>query len=1309
MSPNDDNAHDIESDFGIELPDDQPDEFSKLSPDSPTYPWPTREHFLASLLFSSPRLPFSRLQKRAVLDWARELGARNVPSLYSLQRCDEEVRKMVGDPTDKVISPLGNIFYINDIAKAIAKDYASPLTRLAMQDFPEDGGKGMSQVFNGEKMLLEAPSPPAARVDGNIYFIGELLQESSGRFFIPERFFLSGPLGTSTVIPESSGEQTLTGMKELFALGRSAVRTNAGFIISDEREIIPTSMFNRPYDEFHPSELACGLTESSKKHASLEPNPWRKKSGGRMVYAVPLIIFMDDVSGNISKQWNKHFVIYMSNANLPREMLEREFFVRFVASSPHASPMELMYAMKQSISKASTSGIVAWDCRDQEEVMLAPYGLFLAGDNPMQAEECSQAGLGSNHYCRTCLVGGTKEYKGSDIGYCSLFKPGIPRTPDGTRQTIKNQFENASLSGAATKIQASVSSTGVRDSLSLGILNTVVEMGKRLRKRGSGNAAMQEHEVKATLEKELDELLGGRGLEDMINPLLGMDGMNIHMDTPTEILHTILLGVVKYFWAQTIHLIEKAKLLNLFQSRLDSVERDALNAPSLSADYVCHYRGALIGKHFKSLAQVMPFIIYDMVPQTVIDGWTTIGELVVLVWHTRIEDLEVYLAQLSRTIEDFLNVTAMCAPSILITKPKFHFLVHLPAYIRRFGPALIFSTERYESFNHVFRLTCIHSSHQGPSHDTCRTFAWFDILKHIITGGFWYEKDLQKWTRAGPFVLNFLSDHPAQARLLGIKFDELKDEPMGVAGTGRVIRVASAVRSQDSRGSSRLSEAIPWRNTECAKIGTVPPMPAYHSDRKYFRGNVLMAKHGDKVKLMGHVIFAHASSNSEFSIGRVLEILIDDAHHRVVTHVAIQLFEFEPTLHPSLHVPRLRLTDHKVVVPCSDIVCAVNLQHNCTDSKCIALSHRTIQQERVSTTRTKAVIRHEDTPDHFLNTFSIHNHVFIRAALPALLRKTPLRVAAQDVEKVRSLATQQIRQKKAQRASSPVPGAANMGLDDATLAPPVFDQPSRQKQRQKQTNTTAAARQSNLRVASAQSSSTPIQTNASSGRTPRLITSTTSSSMARAPSAAPRVPVPHPHATLVAQSISSPLSGPAPLSTTPTASSALARTPSTLSSIPLPQLHPALVTQSIMSSSSGPIPLPIASTTSYLTRPPSEMSSVLLPHPHPTTATQLSSVHYYPYPTIVPLPESPAPTATTAMTRQFNLAVPSQLHTAPLVPYSAPATHYQPGPTQGHFGYHMQSYTAGQQRGAHFTAPSMPQIYYNSRPVPQCNTYYPSL
>ncbi|KAF8837376.1 hypothetical protein BDN67DRAFT_1028788 [Paxillus ammoniavirescens] len=373
-----------------------------------------------------------------------------------------------------------------------------------------------------------------------------------------------------------------------------------------------------------------------------------------MVYAVPLIIFMDDISGNISKQWNKHYVIYMLNVSLPREMLDQEFHVQFVTSSPHASPMELMHGMKQSISNAAESGIVTWDCRDNEKVMLIPHGLFHGGDNPMQAEECSQGGLSCNYLCRTCDIGGTKEHKESEEGYCSLFKSGNLCTPEGTINEIKSQFANAKLSGATEKVKSSLSTTRVRDSLSLGILTMLVEMGKKLRKRDAGVPAMKESEVGAALEKELEDLLNGKSLDDVINPLLGMKNMNIHLDTPTEILHTILIGVVKYFWGQTVYLIEKAKFLDIFQSRLDSIDHDALNALSLNLEYICRYKGRLIGKHFKSLAQVMPFVIHDLVPQTVMDGWMTLGELVVLLWHTKIDDVEVYLVCTLRTLNNSL-------------------------------------------------------------------------------------------------------------------------------------------------------------------------------------------------------------------------------------------------------------------------------------------------------------------------------------------------------------------------------------------------------------------------------------------------------------------------------------------------------------------------------------------------------------------------------------------------------------------------------------------------------------------------------
>ncbi|KIK76804.1 hypothetical protein PAXRUDRAFT_17930 [Paxillus rubicundulus Ve08.2h10] len=130
------------------------------------------------------------------------LGACDIPSLYALNHRHEEIKNLLGNPMEKIISAMGNVFYINDIAKAIAKDSANPLTRFAMQDFPEDGSNGMSQVFHGKELLHELLSPPAICMKGNIYFVDELLQEGLGRYFIPEHFFLGTP---STAIEACAG------------------------------------------------------------------------------------------------------------------------------------------------------------------------------------------------------------------------------------------------------------------------------------------------------------------------------------------------------------------------------------------------------------------------------------------------------------------------------------------------------------------------------------------------------------------------------------------------------------------------------------------------------------------------------------------------------------------------------------------------------------------------------------------------------------------------------------------------------------------------------------------------------------------------------------------------------------------------------------------------------------------------------------------------------------------------------------------------------------------------------------------------
>ena len=77
--------------------------------------------FLTHMLFNSSRLRFSHAQKVAVLEWARELNAVDVPTLNALNTWQKKVEELIGHPTEKFVSSSGTIFYINNIANAIAK------------------------------------------------------------------------------------------------------------------------------------------------------------------------------------------------------------------------------------------------------------------------------------------------------------------------------------------------------------------------------------------------------------------------------------------------------------------------------------------------------------------------------------------------------------------------------------------------------------------------------------------------------------------------------------------------------------------------------------------------------------------------------------------------------------------------------------------------------------------------------------------------------------------------------------------------------------------------------------------------------------------------------------------------------------------------------------------------------------------------------------------------------------------------------------------------------------------------------------
>ncbi|TFK95884.1 hypothetical protein BDV98DRAFT_614531 [Pterulicium gracile] len=323
-----------------------------------------------------------------------------------------------------------------------------------------------------------------------------------------------------------------------------------------------------------------------------------------MIIPVPIIRFMDDSLGNISK-----------HALLPQEQVEKRSNIHFITSSPHATPMELTKGVQECLDAAAKDGVRTWDCKYNKEVVLIPFDLSKAGNNPMQAEESSQAGVACNFFCRTCTAGGTKVFKENVDGYKTLFKPGTLRTPSGTIAQIKKQVEEAQNSGGKGKVKTCVSETGMSNKAIQLIIETLITK-RRQYQGGRQVPAAQEAVIQEQPAQDLQDLLGDHTLEECMNPLLHAAGFDVHQDTPTGILHTILLGVVKYFWG---------KPCTIFEAQLESVSLRGLGEVVLPAAYICKYQGSLIGKHFKALAQVMPVVIHGLFLEELVKAWLAIG------------------------------------------------------------------------------------------------------------------------------------------------------------------------------------------------------------------------------------------------------------------------------------------------------------------------------------------------------------------------------------------------------------------------------------------------------------------------------------------------------------------------------------------------------------------------------------------------------------------------------------------------------------------------------------------------------------
>lgn len=118
---------------------------------------------------------------------------------------------------------------------------------------------------------------------------------------------------------------------------------------------------------------------------------------------------------------------------------------------------------------------------------------------------------------------------------------------------------------------------------------------------------------------------------------------DITQDTPIELLHTVLLGIVKYVWRTTHVLFKTEKKKKKYATRLQATQTNGLSTDSIQASYITQYANSLIGRQLKIIAQVNVFHVYDIVPEEVLALTRAVGELCALLWFPEIRHMEEYL------------------------------------------------------------------------------------------------------------------------------------------------------------------------------------------------------------------------------------------------------------------------------------------------------------------------------------------------------------------------------------------------------------------------------------------------------------------------------------------------------------------------------------------------------------------------------------------------------------------------------------------------------------------------------------------
>jgi hypothetical protein len=256
----------------------------------------------------------------------------------------------------------------------------------------------------------------------------------------------------------------------------------------------------------------------------------------------------------------------------------------------------------------------------------------------------------------------------------------------------------------------------------------------------------------------------------LFSALIPFSGFDMVRDTPVEVLHVFLLGAVKYLFRDFMKTLDETQKDDL-TALWNSFNTNSLNIPSIRPISLVKYSSSLVGKDFRIILQAAPFVFFQFMTPSDINIWSSLCHLGSLIFQTHIENMTTYISDLKNHIDLFLNNIIQDSAQ-WVNKAKFHMLLHLPESIIRFGPACLFATEKFESYNGILRNASIHSNRQSPGQDIAITFSNYHSFRQIISGGFFFDKIQNKYIQSSHHVTNMFSQNPLIQQTLGYNQSE---------------------------------------------------------------------------------------------------------------------------------------------------------------------------------------------------------------------------------------------------------------------------------------------------------------------------------------------------------------------------------------------------------------------------------------------------------------------------------------------------------------------------------------------------------